>query len=188
MALFLTPPLDIIDVAADSQHSGGPRRMPPQMIVLHHTGAWPALRWLTTDRKSNVSAHRYIEPHKPIYKLVPDERVAYTQGYADVGPWSDAGGLAFNPVCLSIEGCFDPTIERTWNVDVVWKMACQCCEWWGLYGFIPILYHWQVDKRKDDPAHFPRAVFDAWLGQLVYRAIGNQLKTWVPEYALPTHL
>lgn len=152
--------------------------MPPEFIVLHHTGAWPALHWLTTDPKSDVSAHRYIEPGMPIYKLVDDSRVAYTQGFADVGPFSDQKRRNFNPVCLSIEGCFDPNKAQSWNDDVVWKMACQCCEWWGAYGLLPIVCHWQVDERKDDPLRFPRGVFDSYLLDLSTRAFTGRLLSW----------
>lgn len=176
--LFSTPPIPILDFPADHVHSGGKRTMPPQFIVLHHTGPYPALHWLTTDPKSDVSAHRYIEPGVPIYKLVPDDHVAYTQGFADVGPWSDAKPRNFNSVALSIEGCFDPSKGVPWSDDVVWKMAVQCTEWIGLYGMLPIVYHGQVDDRKDDPARFPRVTFDTYLVDLVSRAWLGKLPSW----------
>lgn len=182
--LFKTPPLDIIDCAADMHHHGGERKDAPQFIVLHHTGGWPALNWLTTSAGSNVSSHRYIEPNKPIYKLVSDNNVAYTQGYADVGPWSDSKSLNFNQVCLSIEGCFNPDIEKDWYIDVVWKMACQTVSWWGEYGFLPVVYHWQIDDRKDDPVRFPRRRFDGFVAALTLWALSGSLRTWIRPLSL----
>jgi hypothetical protein len=175
---FSTPPLDIEDAPADARHVGGVRTVLPQFIVLHHTGPWPALVWLTTDDRSDVSAHRYIEPYKPIYKLVDDTRIANTQGYADVGPWSDKKPANFNRVCLSIEGCFNPQVDKVWSLDVVYKMACQTVEWVGRYGLLPIVYHWQVDDRKDDPARFPRSLFDTMVMRGIALGLVDKLTNW----------
>lgn len=158
--------------------------MPPQFIVLHHTGRWPAAKYLSTDMSSDVSSHRYIEPLRPIMKLVDDNLIAYTQGFADVGPWTDLGSKNFNVVSLSIEMAYDPDRDKIWSPWVVWYTACQVCEWWGRYGLLPVVYHWQIDARKNDPIRFPRAMFDQWLAQLVARAMTNQLASW-PSWVTP---
>jgi N-acetyl-anhydromuramyl-L-alanine amidase AmpD len=159
--------------------------MPPQFIVLHHTGRWPAVRYLTTDMSSDVSSHRYIEPYYSIMKLVDDDLIAYTQGFADVGPWSDKFAKNFNAVSLSIEMAYDPMRDTAWSPQVVWLAACQCCEWWGKYGLLPIVYHSQIDIRKDDPLRFPRTIFDGYLIQLTTRAMTNRLPNWEPDFATP---
>lgn len=152
--------------------------MPPQFIVLHHTGPWPALNWLTVSAKSDVSAHRYIEPGGMLYKCVADEYVANTAGYADVGPWSDQGGANFNLVALQIEGAYNPATELVWSPSVVFYMACQCVEWIGKYGLLPIVYHSQVDSRKDDPKNFPRGMFDQFVARGIMYGMLNTLNNW----------
>jgi N-acetylmuramoyl-L-alanine amidase len=175
---FLTPPLNIQDAPADARHRGGTRLMPPQFIVLHHTGPWPALNWLTINRDSDVSCHRYIEPGKPIYKVVPDTMVANCAGFADVGPWSDVGGANFNLVSLHIEMAYNPLKDRGYAHDIIFMAACQTLEWFGLYGLLPILYHKQVDSRKSDPANFPRQEYDTLLLRGIRLAMSNQLTSW----------
>lgn len=152
--------------------------MPPQFIVLHHTGAWPALGWLTTDVRSDVSCHRYVQPGIKICKVVPDDCIAYCAGFADVGPWSDAFGANFNTVSLHIEMCYDPNKDTSWNRGVILSGACQCVEWIGRYGLLPIVYHSQVDRRKDDPAHFPRGTFDYMVARGIGLGMDNRLIEW----------
>jgi N-acetyl-anhydromuramyl-L-alanine amidase AmpD len=102
--LFRTKPLPIIDVPADDQHHGGVR-WSPKLIFLHASGGTSSLKWLTVDSPPTnpVSSHRLITKPGTIFKLVPDDENAWTQGYGVLGgrgPTTLQGGQPtslFNP-------------------------------------------------------------------------------------------
>ena len=158
--LFATPPLSIIDHPADSVHSGGQTRLGRDFIILHHTGGTNSLNWLSTTSPDNnpVSCHRLIDRDGRIFKIVPDDKTAYTQGPAHIGPLPMAT-MNLNNFALSIE------FENLGNGEVypdaqLQAGAAQIVEWWGLYGFLPVLYHKQVQADKNDPFAFPRNRID----------------------------
>lgn len=163
--LFSTPPLQITDVPADRLHKGG-RRLGPAYIFLHHTGGTDSAAWLSTTSPNGnpVSCHRLIARDGRILKIVPDHEVAYTQGPARIGPLPvrNAQGVIIesaNNWGLSIE------LENLGNGQdypeaQLWSAARQVVEWWGAYGWLPVLHHRQVQADKKDPFDFPRQRFD----------------------------
>lgn len=161
MPLFQTPPLHIIDRPADKRHTGGPRAASAiWYIVLHATvgGRESSLDWLTTNPNSNVSIHRLIDTNGDIYKVVDDLVIANHVGYSRMGnktPNSNALGIEF----VNANDGKDPYEQAQ-----LWSGARQVAEWWGAYGFLPILTHAQIDTQgKTDPRAFPFARFNQLL-------------------------
>jgi len=116
-----------------------------------------------------VSCHRLIARAGTIYKIVPDHEVAYTQGPADIGPIPE-NGQNVNQWALSIE------LENLGNGQLypdaqLRAAAAQVAEWWGAYGFLPILYHRQIQNDKYDPFAFPRGQFDGLLRDYLKRVL-----------------
>ncbi len=101
--LFTTAPLPITELPADARHHGGLRRHPIQFIVLHTTEGHDSRRYLSTDPSSQVSCHRLIRTNERIYKILPDNYVAYCQGPARVGRFGMFRQPNMNEVSLSIE-------------------------------------------------------------------------------------
>jgi N-acetyl-anhydromuramyl-L-alanine amidase AmpD len=164
--LFPTPPLTIIDHPADSHHCGGLRINPPKYIYLHASGGTNSLRWLSTDSPPTnpVSCHRLISKQGTIYKIVPDNINAWTQGYGIIGG-RNAHAQNLNIDGLSIELENLDNFKDNYPPEQIRSCAMQVVEWWGAYGFLPILSHAAVDPRKHDPAGFPWASFHAEIGR-----------------------
>lgn len=161
--IFTTQPLAIIDAAAASTHfMVGRAGFQPLQILLHHTaGTIPqTLNWLRSESPNRVSCHRLIAKDGRNYKIVADDNTAYCAGFGDVGPIdsdrNDPVGVPINlNVCtLNIE------LENLGNGRDKYPLAqmtmCakQIIEWWGKYGFLPVLAHGHVDANKNDPAGF----------------------------------
>jgi N-acetyl-anhydromuramyl-L-alanine amidase AmpD len=155
--LFSTPPLVIIDQLADERHRAD-SRLGFDFIFFHHTGGRDSRAWLSKTSSPPVSCHRLISRNGTIYKIVPDHLVAFTQGPADIGPIPENGENA-NQRGLSIE--FENLGNgQDWPEAQLRSGAAQVVEWWGAYGWLPILYHKQVQANKNDPYGFPRDRFD----------------------------
>jgi len=129
--------------------------MPPQFIVLHTTEGRDSRAFLTTTPGSGVSCHRLIRTGERIYKILPDDVVAWTQGPARVGAFGTWGRLNMNDVSLSIELEHLSIAAMAYPTDVIAKTAAQCLSWWSEYGLIPIVYHWQIQSNKSDPPAWP---------------------------------
>ena len=172
--LFVTPPLPIVDHPADANHHGGTRVMRDMFIVLHHTGGTDSLDYLsTTSPPSNpVSCHRLIAKDGTNYKIVPDYLNAWTQGGGILGgmiQWakdvwkSHKWNANHNGLSIEIENRGNG--KDPYPDEQVRMVAMQIVEWWGLYGFIPILYHGHIDARKNDPRGFPRDKLDRFIAE-----------------------
>lgn len=160
MGLFVTPPLAITDKPADARHQAN-NRLGYDFIFLHHSGGTNSVAWLSTTSSPPVSCHRLISRIGVIYKIVPDHLVAFTQGPADIGPIPENGENA-NQRGLSIE--FENLGNgQDWPDAQLKSGAKQVVEWWGAYGWLPILYHRQVQANKNDPYGFPRERFDRYV-------------------------
>jgi N-acetyl-anhydromuramyl-L-alanine amidase AmpD len=157
--LFDTPPLEIIDLLADVRHHAGIRPLSwIEFIILHSTEGVDSRGWLSTSPESVVSIHRLIQrtPYEAArkygghYKILPDDKIANHVGYGTLGNYGPGKPKNLNMVSLGIE------LERygtqgytAYQYD---QTAAIICEWWGLYGFLPILSHRQVDpNRRTDP-------------------------------------
>jgi N-acetyl-anhydromuramyl-L-alanine amidase AmpD len=138
---------------------GGLGLIVPTVIVLHATIGTNSLKWLTTDAGSDVSAHRLIDRDGRNFKLVDDEECAHHigRGFQCFNPQKRASNP--NTWSLGIE------MENLghWSepfTDMQVKMtALQCNEWWGVYGYLPVVGHWALDNKKSDPVGFPWEVF-----------------------------
>lgn len=161
MPIFQTAPLTIIDRPANARHTAGVRSVSSiWYIVLHSTvgGLESSLNWLTTNPNSNVSTHRLIDQNGDIYKVCDDLTIANHVGYSRIGNKTP------NPNALGIEFVNTNTGRDPYDLDQLWSGAKQVAEWWGLYGFLPILTHAQIDtKGKSDPRGFPMAQFNQML-------------------------
>lgn len=162
---FATPPLQIKDHPADAQHCGG-ARAGYRFIFIHDT-ATPgdgngidSLAWLSTTPGSNVSCTRYIPKAGPIYKLMPDATVPWTNG-ATVLESLPLNAPGVNEWCLSIELEHSQKDKgrASWPFVQVQLAAWQCAEWWGLYGALPILGHGWTQANRTDPRDFPWDIF-----------------------------
>lgn len=159
--LFSTSPLNITDHPADRIHCCGQARLGYRFIFLHATGSTDSsglnsLAWLSTASPASapVSCHRYIPKDGQIYKIVPDDKTAYTQGPAEVGYLPGRGQTA-NSWALSIEMENRDDGRDPWSLAQLRSCALQVVEWWGLYGFIPVVAHAWMQADKHDPAGFP---------------------------------
>lgn len=159
--LFDTPPLNIIDLPADERHSGGVRPLSAiELIVYHSTEGVDSRKWLSTDPDSVVSAHRLIqrEPYNAAkkygghYKILPDTKIANHVGYGVLGNYGP-GKLNLNAISLGLE--LERYGSQGYTAYQYDQAAAITVEWWGLYGFLPILSHKQLDPtRRTDPVGF----------------------------------
>lgn len=181
MTFFLTPPLNIIDLPADSAHTG-PRRPVDDIeyIIFHTTEGRDSRAWLSTTSNPRVSIHRLIQrtAYNPAtnvgghYKILADEWTAYHAGTGRIGSYGPTGNYRsnLNYRSLGVE------LERYGNEDITAyqyeQSAALVVEWWGLYGYKPILTHHDVDPaRRSDPVKFDWATFSREL----FRQIGRVL-------------
>jgi N-acetyl-anhydromuramyl-L-alanine amidase AmpD len=153
--LFTTPPLVITDHPADSVHCCGQTRLGYRYIVLHSTGGVNSLNWLSTTSPDDrpVSCHRLITKTGKIYKIVSDEKTAYTQGPAEIGPLPSREQNA-NNYALSIELENLDDFHDPYPPAQITACVNQVAEWIGVYGFIPIVAHAWIQADKHDPAGF----------------------------------
>jgi len=163
MAYFHTDPLTIIDHSADAAHCGGVRAG-YRFIFLHDTdtssdgNGLDSLAWLSTTPGSRVSCTRYIPKKGPIYKLMPDATVPWTNG-ATVLESLPLNAPGVNEWSLTIEMERSKKDKGPWPFVQVQLAAWQCAEWWGLYGALPILGHGWAQANRTDPRGFPWDIF-----------------------------
>lgn len=157
MAYFATPPLKIVDHPADAQHKGGVRHF-HRWIVLHATGGTNSLDWLSTTSNPPVSVHRLITKSGLIYKIVPDNEVAWHAGPAQVGRLP-GNGYTINNDSIGIE--LENLNDGRDPYPAAQMDACvsQVAEWYGLYGAIPIVGHGWIQSNKYDPLDFNWPIF-----------------------------
>ncbi len=176
--LFQTPPLSITDRPADALHKGG-TRLGYRFITLHATVGplESSLNWLTTSSppSSPVSVQRVIAKSGRIYKLMSDAEIAWHAGFATVGPLprKNAQGAvleSFNQWSLGIELENDNSGHDIYPLVQVTACAMQCAEWIGQLGYLAIVAHSWIDRRKTDPAGFPWADFYQALDTQIVRA------------------
>lgn len=148
---YTTPALPIVDAPANALHRGRSGVVTPEIIVLHHTAGTNSLKWLSTDPNSNVSAHRLVDKMGVIYKIVEDTGLAFHVGNASMFPSRRGRASNANLIALGIEieNRGDGTDQYTWLQYE--SVAEQCAEWWGTYGYLPIVAHGWIDVPKDDP-------------------------------------
>lgn len=146
MPLFPTRPLAVIDLPADADHTGAARPVDKiRAIVLHSTEGSDSRAWLSRTSSPPVSIHRLIRraPGEH-YKILPDTRVAW---HAGSGVW---GNYRINDVTLGVE--LERAGSQGYTEYQLDEAAALIVEWWGLYGFLPLMGHAQVDPwRRSDP-------------------------------------
>lgn len=156
---YNTLPLPIVDLPADTAHRGKGASVKPEIIVLHATAGIDSRKWLTTTKGSNVSVHRLIPKDGTIYKCMDDEVLAWHVGNATMYPSRQGRASNANLIALGIEieNKNDGKDNYTWMQYLA--AAAQCSEWWGKYGYLPILAHGWIDVGKDDPVGWDWNVF-----------------------------
>lgn len=164
--IFTTPDLPIVDFPADARHhTKGRAGFQPLFINLHHTAGTNSIRYLSVDPTSNVSCQRLITKAGTNIKIVADEDTSYCAGFAIVGPIDPDGndpiGVPFNNNYCSLNIEFENlgTGFDPYPLPQMVMGAKQVVEWWGKYGFLPVLGHGQIDKNKNDPKGFNWALW-----------------------------
>lgn len=177
MGYFATPPIPVVDVPADSQHQAGPG-LKQKLIVLHSTVGTDSRKWLSTDPASNVSVHRLIAKSGTVYKLVPDENIAQHVGFSREGNDLNLNDLALGIELENLNNGVDP------YPDIQLRMCCaQICEWWGKFGFLPVVPHSLIDTAgKTDPAGLNWTRFNQLLVEALQACLGG---TSTPTPVLP---
>lgn len=159
---FATPPLKVVSLPADKNHYWPGRQGLIRAICLHDTVGTDSRDWLTVTPGSNASANRLISRAGINYKLVDDKDTAWTNGPSQM--YTAPGTKAHqNENYLTIE------LEHHWKLTPDWPdvqiegCAWQVVEWWGFYGILPVVYHWQVQGNKQDPINFPWGTFQRFV-------------------------
>ncbi len=159
MSYFSTPPLAIVDLPAQPDHFGPRRIRQPWAIVLHSTVGTDSRAWLTSTSQPPVSVHRLIDRAGTIYKLVGDDWIAWHAGSIACGPYgpSSPAGTGNDTLGIELENASGaPGVASEFYPDLqIQACAAQIVEWWGVFGFLPLLGHGQADARKHDPIAFP---------------------------------
>lgn len=165
MVLFSTPPLAIRDSPARADHFTQGRDGPISCIVIHATGGTNSLGWLTKDSPQGreVSIHRLITKRGTIHKIVSDEDTAWHAGPGH--RWQTLGlrELNLNSVSLGIELENLNVAGDSYPPAQLAALVAQVVEWFGLYGFLPLLRHYEVQSNKTDPQHLPWIRFQSLL-------------------------
>jgi N-acetyl-anhydromuramyl-L-alanine amidase AmpD len=174
---FPTPPLHIIDHPADGNHHGGKRSRPLWAIILHSTVGDDSTDWLSTSSplSNPVSVHRLIKRDGHILKIVSDDVIAFHAGFVKCGPYfpGSAAGNGNDTLGIELENSNGMKGRAYQSYPEAQLLACarQVVEWWGAYGWLPLLYHRQVDTRKSDPVGFPEDTFQRILTNVVRSAL-----------------
>jgi len=163
--LYTLPNLTIVDHPADSEHCGG-TRAGYYYIFLHDTdtptdgNGLDSLNFLSTQAGTKVSCTRYIPKKGPIYKLMPDSTVPWTNGATVLEdlPFNVPGVNEWS-LTIEMEHSRHDVGRASWPFIQVQLCAWQCAEWQGLYGELPILSHARVQANRKDPRDFPWDIF-----------------------------
>ena len=152
-------PVDIVPALSQ----GGVRPMPPEVIVLHHTGsAGPAKNQIAYLRSNprGVSIHCAIAKDGRRTTMVIDERIAYHVGYSSVG---SLGNRSPNGMSLGIEimNSGSKTVPDPYPHPQVDSTAEQVAIWLKKWPSIQMITpHAGIDTQgKYDPHAFPWDVF-----------------------------
>lgn len=174
---FSTAPLDIKDVPADARHITDGGMNLPTMIVIHATAGTDSLEWLTTDARSNVSVHRLIDRGGRIYKLADDLTRCNHVGLASQCfiPYKSKGNLNTRSLGIELENRNDGIQQYT--EEQYAACADQCVEWWGRFGYLPIVAHGWLTTQKSDPRAFD------WNRLMAYVVAGANVNLVADEFA-----
>jgi N-acetyl-anhydromuramyl-L-alanine amidase AmpD len=157
---FKTAPLPIKDLPANSGHLT-PGILVPKVIILHATAGSDSREWLTTNPRSVVSIHRLIMKDGLIYKIAENREICNHVGFSQIGRRRN-----LNPIALGIEFENLNDGKDPYPMLQLDAGAAQVVEWWGQYGFLPMLPHSMVDApetsggTKTDPRGFPWQLFN----------------------------
>lgn len=161
MTLFQTPPLQIVDAPAAATHyTRGREGHTPRFIIIHHSAGTDSLLWLSHTSSPPVSCHNLISKLGVNFKIVPPADTAYCAGFGVVGPVdpdrNDPPGVApnLNYASLNIELENLGNGKDPYPAAQMQMCAAQIVEWWGMYGFLAVLGHSDVDPAKNDPKGF----------------------------------
>lgn len=166
---FTTPPLDIIDAPADHRHYSVALPLVPRRIVLHSTQGTNSLGHLTHDSTPPVSVHRLIDRQGQIYKIVPDNAIAFHVGFSTLFPYPHHGLTNANYTSLGIELENLNNGKEAYPREQLLSCVAQILEWYGAYGYLPVVSHADLDPRKRDLATFD---WETFMGMVWKRLTG----------------
>jgi N-acetyl-anhydromuramyl-L-alanine amidase AmpD len=170
--LFQTVPLAIHDKPARADHYTKGREGPISCIVIHATAGTNSLDWLTWQSPVDkaVSVHRLISKDGRIFKIVSDVDTAWHAGPSQ--RWQGIGDQVFNmnAVSLGIELENRNTKDDLYPTAQLASCGRQIVEWWGKYGFLPVVYHYEVQANKEDPRFLQRSTLSYYIW-LALRAV-----------------
>jgi N-acetyl-anhydromuramyl-L-alanine amidase AmpD len=154
-------PYPVDTVPALSQ--GGARPMPPEVIVLHHTGSagtpQSQIEYLRNNPRG-VSIHVIIAKDGRRTRMVIDECIAYHVGYSVIG---SLGNRNPNAMSLGIEimNSGSKTVPDPYTHEQVDSVAEQVSIWLKKFPTIQMITpHAGIDTQgKYDPYAFPWDVF-----------------------------
>jgi N-acetyl-anhydromuramyl-L-alanine amidase AmpD len=142
---------------------GGARPMPPEVIVLHHTGSTGSPQSQIEYLRSNsrgVSIHCIIAKDGRRTIMVIDERIAYHVGFSVIG---SLGNRSANAMSLGIEimNSGSKTVPDPYPLSQVDSVAEQVAIWLKKFPTIQMITpHAGIDtKGKYDPFAFPWDIF-----------------------------
>ncbi len=143
----------------------------PQVIVLHTTGgpsAESALSWFD-QTKSGVSSHVVIDKDGTVYRVVPDDRVAWHAGVSKFDGHTDVNKISLGVEMVGLN-------VQTYPPAQLQACAQWCAEKCKFYGIAldHIVGHKDVALpvgRKSDPENFP---WDTWRPMLAALVNGGQ--------------
>lgn len=146
-----------------AQSQGGVRRMPPEVIVLHHTGsAGPSFNQIEYLRSNSrgVSIHCIIAKDGRRTRMVNDEVIAFHVGFSAIG---SLGNRSANAMSLGIEimNSGSKSVPDPYPHAQVDSTAEQVAIWLKKFPTIQMITpHAGIDtKGKYDPYAFPWATF-----------------------------
>jgi len=142
---------------------GGTRAMPPQVIVLHHTGSSGTPQSQIAYLRSNprgVSIHTIIAKDGRRTRMVDDDHVAFHVGYSVIG---SLGNRSPNAMSLGIEimNSGSKAVPDPYPHAQVDSVAEQVAIWLKKFPSIQMITpHAGIDTQgKYDPYAFPWDIF-----------------------------
>lgn len=150
-------------VSAPASSHGGRRSMPPEVIVLHHTGGTGTAQSQVAYLQNNprgVSIHVFIDKDGTQYRMVDDDVIAYHVGNSVIG---SIGNRKPNDMSLGIElmNTGSKTVPDPYPYEQVHSCGILVATWLKKYNAIHMITaHAGIDTQgKYDPHGFPWDVF-----------------------------
>lgn len=174
LANFTFPSFPHTKHLADINHYMHGRKIwPPKTIILHATASNSvnddSREWLahTSPLSNPVSCHVLISRRGEIVRIVEDDHTAWHAGYGVMGKYARLNTYSVNDISLGLELENTNQVWDTYPETQLFRAAQMVVYWWGLYGYLPINKHKDIDSRKNDPEYFPDMLFGKYLNSVL---------------------